>query len=179
MFETALGWMGLAWRGEALVAFQLPGAGRDAAEAGLRRRLPLPASPAAAPPRWIEDLVAAVQRYAGGERVDFSGIAVDLSGLDPLRRAIYQEIRALGYGQTTTYGGIAARLSRPGAAREVGQAMGANPVPLIVPCHRVLAAGNRLGGFSAPGGSDSKLRMLMLEGVRLGPVSEGQASFGF
>lgn len=179
VFETALGWMGAAWRGRALVAFQLAAASRDATERGLRRRLLLPDIETPETPLWIAALVQTVQRYALGERVDFSGVTVDLSGLDPLRRAIYEDIRTLGFGETTTYGGLAAKLGRPGAAREVGQAMGANPVPLIVPCHRVLAAGNRLGGFSAPGGADSKLRMLMLEGVRLGPVVEGQASFGF
>jgi methylated-DNA-[protein]-cysteine S-methyltransferase len=97
---------------------------------------------------------------------------------------IYEEVRRLGWGQTTTYGSIAKALGEgPEVAREVGQAMARNPVPLIIPCHRVLATGGKIGGFSAPGGSEAKARMLALEGVQPAadarPKSDAQANFGF
>ena len=88
--------------------------------------------------------------------MDFSSVAVDLEGVDLFRRAIYQAARKLGFGQTTTYGGLADAAGQPGKARETGEALGRNPVPIIVPCHRIVAAGGKIGGFSAPGGSATK-----------------------
>ena len=93
---------------------------------------------------------------------------------------IYAATRKVGWGETTTYGSLAKSLGAgPEAARDVGEAMAKNPVPLIIPCHRVLAAGGKVGGFSAPGGSATKTRMLELEGVRLGPPAPAQRSFAF
>ncbi|WP_037170968.1 MGMT family protein, partial [Rhizobium sp. Pop5] len=93
---------------------------------------------------------------------------------------IYAAARRVGWGHTTTYGALAKELGvGPEAARDVGQAMAKNPVALIIPCHRVLAAGGKIGGFSAPGGSSSKARMLELEGVQLGPPPPAQQSLGF
>jgi len=125
------------------------------------------------------ETVAAVERYFRGERVDFSHSRLDLSDQDPLYRQIYQSVRGIGWGQTTTYGAVAKELGAgPEAAREVGQAMARNPVPLIIPCHRVLAAGGHVGGFSAPGGAAAKKRMLELEGVRFdGQLSPQQSLF--
>ena len=104
---------------------------------------------------------------------------VDLAGVDDFRLAIYEAARKLGFGETTTYGELAKRAGHAGLPRETGQALGANPVPLIIPCHRILAAGGKIGGFSAPGGSTTKERMLALEGVRVGPPPAPQQSFGF
>jgi methylated-DNA-[protein]-cysteine S-methyltransferase len=111
--------------------------------------------------------------------VDFSAVPVDLTGVDAFRLAIYDAARRLGFGETTTYGELAKRAGHGGLPRETGAALGANPVPLIIPCHRIVAAGGKIGGFSAPGGSVSKERMLTLEGVHVGPPPPAQASFGF
>lgn len=125
------------------------------------------------------EVVAAVKRYFDGEKVDFSGVRVDLAGHEELFKQIYASTRRVGWGQTTTYGTLAKEIGTgPEVARDVGQAMAKNPVPLIIPCHRVLAAGGRIGGFSAPGGSSAKLRMLELEGVRVGPPHSSQQTLG-
>jgi methylated-DNA-[protein]-cysteine S-methyltransferase len=111
--------------------------------------------------------------------VDFSNVSLDLGGQDEFFRKIYAAARRLGWGQTTTYGSLAQELGAgPEAARDVGQAMARNPVPLIIPCHRVLAAGGKLGGFSAPGGSSTKQHMLEMEGVRLAPQKPAQQTLG-
>jgi methylated-DNA-[protein]-cysteine S-methyltransferase len=107
-----------------------------------------------------------LQRYFAGEEVNFSDVAVDLSGLSDFQQKLYQLLRGVGWGQTTTYGELARALGCPDA-RDVGQAMGKNPVPIIVPCHRVLAAGSKIGGFSAPGGAVTKEKLLALEGVHV------------
>jgi methylated-DNA-[protein]-cysteine S-methyltransferase len=109
-----------------------------------------------------------VQRYFEGEATDFSGVELDLGEQEDFLQQVYAAARRVGWGQTTTYGALAKELGAgPEAARDVGQAMARNPVPLIIPCHRVLATGGRIGGFSAPGGAATKLRMLELEGVEL------------
>jgi methylated-DNA-[protein]-cysteine S-methyltransferase len=105
---------------------------------------------------------------------------LDLDDQDAFFQRIYAAARQIGWGQTTTYGTLAKQLGvGPEAARDVGQAMASNPVPLIIPCHRVLAAGGKLGGFSAPGGSSTKARMLALEGVLVEPARPAQRSFSF
>ena len=127
-----------------------------------------PAAPARLqPPAQIASVIGDIARYLAGERVDFSAIAVDLGGMDDFRRSLYEALRAVGFGATTTYGALAKRLGLDGpeAARDVGAAMGQNPVPIVIPCHRVLAAGGKLGGFSAPGGVATKQKLLALEGV--------------
>jgi methylated-DNA-[protein]-cysteine S-methyltransferase len=124
--------------------------------------------------------IAAVMRYFEGEETDFSGFKLDLGGQDPFFERIYEAARRIGWGRTTTYGGLAKELGAgPEAARDVGQAMARNPVALIIPCHRVLAAGGKVGGFSASGGSADKRRMLALEGVHLEPSPPAQQSFQF
>ncbi|MBA3447924.1 MAG: methylated-DNA--[protein]-cysteine S-methyltransferase [Pseudaminobacter sp.] len=179
VFETALGFMGVAWSPAGLTRLRL--AERDAA--AIERRLSgsasAPQSQSSDAPRWIAELIQAIKAYAKGEAVEFSRVAVDLAGVDDFPRAIYAAARRLSFGEVTTYGELAALAGHPGLARETGAALGANPVPLVVPCHRILAAGGRIGGFSAPGGSIAKERMLRLEGVRVGPPAPAQASFGF
>ena len=121
-----------------------------------------------------------MKQYFQGVEVDFSDIRLDLEGQDEFFKEIYAAARRVGWGRTTTYGALAKELGvGPLAARDIGQAMAKNPVALIIPCHRVLAAGGKVGGFSAPGGSASKVRMLALEGVRVGPPEQAQQSFGF
>jgi methylated-DNA-[protein]-cysteine S-methyltransferase len=168
IFETALGYCGIVWNEAGVLRFRLPEKTAEIAERNLLRRTP-EAKPAEPPPH-IADAVAAAKRYFVGEAIDFAAIELDLSAQDELFKTIYAAARRVGYGQTTTYGALAKELGDNWElARDVGQAMAKNPVPLIIPCHRVLAAGNKLGGFSAPGGTDTKVQMLELEGVHLGP----------
>ena len=169
VFETALGFAGIAWNDAGIIRFQLPSANADATTRNLLRRVP-GAAPTEPPPH-IADTVTAAKRYFAGEKVDFSNLTLDLAGQDDLFREIYAAARRVGYGETTTYGGLAKAIGRTDweAARDVGQAMAKNPVALIIPCHRVLAAGGKVGGFSAPGGADTKLKLLELEGVVLEP----------
>jgi methylated-DNA-[protein]-cysteine S-methyltransferase len=167
VFDTAIGPCGVAWTARGLVAVQLPEANRTATE----RRLAAKAhsAGAAGPPPSVARLIADIKRSLAGEAVDFSAVEVDLSSLDPFRRQLYGAMRALAWGATTTYGALAREVGRTDAeaARDVGQAMGRNPVPIVIPCHRVLAAGNKLGGFSARGGTATKAKLLALEGVHL------------
>lgn len=178
IFETAGGFCGIAWSGAGITRFQLPTRNAEATERLLRRRMP-GAEPDTPTPE-VAEAVAAVQRYFDGEETDFSGVALDLAGQDAFFQQIYAAARRVGWGHTTTYGALAKELGAgPEAARDVGEAMARNPVALIIPCHRVLAAGGKVGGFSAPGGATAKLRMLALEGVHLEPPRPAQQSFGF
>ena len=147
---------------------------RAAAQAsGARRRTRAPRSD-------IAEVVAAAKRYFEGEETDFSSVRLDLAGKDAFFRQIYDALRRVGWGRTTTYGALAKEVGAGReAARHVGQAMARNPAPLIIPCHRVLAAGGKIGGFSAPGGSKTKIRMLELEGVRVAPPPALQPTFDF
>jgi methylated-DNA-[protein]-cysteine S-methyltransferase len=178
LFETQAGTCAIAWGPAGIVRFRLPGQGADATERGLLRLLPdaVPC-PAGSEPPAIAVAIDQAQRYFAGEPVDFSDLALDLSAQSEFFQRIYAALRRVGWGRTTTYGNLAKELGAgPEAARDVGQAMAQNPIPLIVPCHRVLAAGGKVGGFSAPGGSTSKRRMLELEGVNLDPPPPAQPS---
>jgi methylated-DNA-[protein]-cysteine S-methyltransferase len=164
LFETALGVCGVAWNDEGLSRVQLPAADRAATErrllGGSRDSVP------SQPPPWVERLIADIARYASGEPTDFSGIKVDLRRFGPFHHALYAAARSIRWGETRSYGDLARVIGEPDA-RAVGQAMGHNPVPIVIPCHRVLAAKRAIGGFSAPGGAATKRRLLALEGVRL------------
>jgi len=127
----------------------------------------------------VAGLVVGIRAYMGGDTVDFSDVPLDLEGVDPFGRAIYAATRQLNLGETTSYGELARRAGHPGMAREAGAALGANPVPLVIPCHRVLAAGGKIGGFSAAGGAVTKQKMLALEGVHVGPPPPAQQAFRF
>lgn len=102
-----------------------------------------------------------------GEAIDLLAIELDMERVPPFHRRVYEVARTVPPGKTLSYGEIAARLGDPGVARAVGQALGRNPCPIIVPCHRVLAAGGKIGGFSANGGVTTKLRLLLIEGARM------------
>ena len=178
IFETAGGFCGIAWSDAGITRFQLPTRSAEATERLLQRRLP-GAEPGAPPPE-VAAAVAAAQRYFAGEETDFSSFTLDLGEQTAFFTQIYAAARQVGWGRTTTYGTLAKELGAgPEAARDVGQAMAQNPVALIIPCHRVLAAGGKLGGFSAPGGATAKLRMLALEGIDLAPPPPAQRSFAF
>jgi methylated-DNA-[protein]-cysteine S-methyltransferase len=175
VFENAQGFCIIAWSETGITRFRLPEASAQATERGLKRRLP--DASAAPPPREITGVVEAAKRYFAGERVDFSAAVLDLGDADALFLRIYAAARRLAWGETTTYGALAKTLGDNWElARDVGQAMAKNPIPLIIPCHRVLAAGGKIGGFSAPGGSATKTKMLEIEGVRLGAAEDTQGT---
>jgi methylated-DNA-[protein]-cysteine S-methyltransferase len=178
VFETEMGFCAVAWSEAGVARFQLPVRSADAAERLMRRRA-LGAEPGS-PPEDVAAAVEAAKRYFRGEEVDFSQVRLDLAGVDAFFVEIYAALRRVGWGATTTYGALASEIGAPReAARDVGEAMARNPAPLIIPCHRVLAAGGRIGGFSAPGGSATKMRMLGLEGVRVQPPAPAQTAFSF
>jgi methylated-DNA-[protein]-cysteine S-methyltransferase len=167
LFATAFGPCGVAWNDGGLTRLQLPERDGPATERRLQRRAEI-VRPGEAP-EWVAWAVVALQRYFAGRPVDFAGICLDLSGCSGFHQRIYEALRGIGWGKTTTYGALAAQVGSPDAARAIGQAMGRNPLPIIVPCHRVLASGGKIGGFSAHGGATTKERLLELEGVARQP----------
>lgn len=163
VFDTAIGRCALLWRGGLVVGAALPEADDARLEASLQRRFP-GAEPQAAPP-FVVEAAGRIVRLLGGERLDLSDIPLDLAGCSPFERAVYGAAQAIPCGETRTYGELASAVGQPGAAQAVGLALGRNPVPILVPCHRILAAGGRTGGFSAPGGVATKFRILQIEGA--------------
>ena len=178
IFETAKGFCAMAWGENGIAGFRLPGeTAQETRNAMLRR---LPSAVEAEPSVRIGQVIERVRTCFAGDAADFSDLALDLSGQTDLYRRIYDATRRLGWGKATTYGTLAGELDLGAAgAWTIGQAMAKNPIPLIIPCHRVLAAGGKLGGFSAPGGTVSKQRMLELEGLPSVEASPAQQSFGF
>ncbi len=168
-FETALGRCGLVWSERGIVASLLP----DATAARLRRRHPS-AQPTIELPPHIAHAVAAIRALLAGEVRDLSDIVLDERGIPEFRRQVHALTRAIPPGQTRTYGEIANALGQPGAARAVGRAEGDNPFPPIVPCHRVMGAGGEPTGFSAPGGVETKRRMLLIEARAAGQLAGDQ-----
>lgn len=184
LFETVAGFVALGWNDAGISVLRLPATSAYEADRALLRRFPDAAR--TEPPLPVRGVVDAVIRYFAGEKVDFTATPVDMDEQEPFFEQVYAFVRKLGWGETTTYGAVAKALGAgPEFARDVGQAMARNPVPLIVPCHRVTGAGGKIGGFSAPGGSMSKARMLELEGVVIdaGPAlaveEKAQPSFDF
>jgi methylated-DNA-[protein]-cysteine S-methyltransferase len=166
LFDTAIGACGIAWTGEAIVGVQLP----EATRAGTLRRLCRPSGlvEEAVPPAFVQQAITRIQALLQGERDDLRDLPLDLSAVPEFHRRVYEAARAIPPGEVLTYGEVARRIGEPGAARAVGQALGRNPFAPVVPCHRVLAAGGRSGGFSAEGGADTKLKMLEIEAARFG-----------
>ena len=161
LFDTAIGRCAIAWNATGIAGVQLPEAHELETRGRLARRFAdatlTPPGPHAA--RAIAGIVALLR----GEPIDLSPIVLDQAGVPEFHQRVYAVARTISPGQTLTYGDIAKRLGVAGSARAIGQAMGRNPFPIIVPCHRVLAAGGKLGGFSAHGGGATKQRMLAIE----------------
>jgi methylated-DNA-[protein]-cysteine S-methyltransferase len=163
-FETAIGRCALLWRGGLVVGAALPEADEASQRASLAARFP--GADEAEPPAFVAETVALVVRHLAGEKVEFSSIPIDLGSASDLERKVYEAARRIPCGEVRTYGEIAREIGAPGAAQAVGAALGRNPVPILVPCHRVLATGGRSGGFSAPGGVATKFRILEIERAR-------------
>ncbi|MFI5012498.1 MAG: methylated-DNA--[protein]-cysteine S-methyltransferase [Hyphomicrobiales bacterium] len=165
LFDTAIGPCGIAWSEHGLTRLQLPQSDRAATERRLTGRSGSAAAEEVPPP--AREAIAKVQRHLGGERSDFAGIVLDLEGVSPFDRKVYEAARSVAWGRTLGYGELASLAGFPGEAREVGQALGRNPIAIIIPCHRILAKGKKIGGFSAYGGTLTKEHLLSLEGVAL------------
>lgn len=166
IFETSIGLCGIVWGEHGIVGVQLPEAteGRTRARLQKRFRDAIEAPPPPAIATTIENIVALLD----GRPADFSEAPLDTKALPEFNRQVYEIISALPPGEIMTYGEIAKRLGKePQAARDVGQALGENPIPIIIPCHRVLAANGRPGGYSGSGGVKTKLKLLTIEGAKL------------
>jgi methylated-DNA-[protein]-cysteine S-methyltransferase len=165
LFDTAIGRCAIAWNTRGVIAVQLPENRERDTRTRMRKVCPDGAEtpPPSLVQRWIEAIVALL----AGNRSDLGKIQLDLTGLPPFHCRVYEVARSIPPGETLTYGDIAARLGDPGAARAVGQALGRNPFAIVVPCHRVLAAHGKMGGFSANGGVATKLRLLDIEGAKI------------
>jgi methylated-DNA-[protein]-cysteine S-methyltransferase len=164
LFDSPIGRCAVAWNARGIAGVLLP----EARELATRRRMQrrFPQAREAAPPPDVQLVVDGIVALLRGEASDLSAANLDMDGVAPFERRVYEVARTIPPGATLTYGEIAARLGERGLARDVGRALGRNPFPIIVPCHRVLAAGGKPGGFSANGGITTKLRMLSIERAR-------------
>lgn len=169
LFPTAIGFCGIAWGARGITGVQLPEPDEAATRARMASRFPSSAEVDAPPDaQQAMDAVTALLRGTPAEPVDLRNIVLDLEAVPPFHQRVYAVARAIPPGETITYGELARQLGEPGAARAVGQALGANPFAPVVPCHRILAADGRSGGFSASGGVSTKLRLLEIEKARFG-----------
>jgi methylated-DNA-[protein]-cysteine S-methyltransferase len=163
-FETSLGTCALAWSAAGLTHAWLPGADTATLRRTVARRCP-EAAEIRPEGHWAERVDAIVSLLAGVP-VDLTAVPLDESGIDPFDRRVYAVTRTIPPGRVLTYGDVAARVAGDASARAVGQSLGRNRMPIVVPCHRVVASGNGLGGFSAPGGTSTKRRLLAIENAR-------------
>ena len=167
VFSSDIGWIALAWRGSQLVQVSFANPSPAAAMQRIDVAQGIEPDDLDDAPAWIQKLAANLQRYVAGEKVSFSKVPLDMDGATEFQRRIQDACRAIPRGRVLSYGELAAAAGSPGAARAVGSAMRTNRFPLVVPCHRVVAAGGNLGGFSCPQGVDVKRKLLALEGVTL------------
>jgi methylated-DNA-[protein]-cysteine S-methyltransferase len=163
LFDTAIGPCGIAWGPRGVIGLQLPEADSDTARRRLAKRFAQ--AEETTPPPDIQRAIDAIRELLNGEKADLSAIPLDMARVPAFNRQVYAIARAVPPGATLTYGEIAEKLGDRLLARDVGQAMGRNPFPIVVPCHRVLAAGGGIGGFSASGGIRTKRKMLAIESV--------------
>lgn len=161
LFDTAIGRCGIAWNARGVVGVQLPEGSEQDTRSRLRRRFA--EAREAPPPVPVQRAIDGVVALLRGEPSELDAVTLDMEGVPPFHRRVYEVARAIPPGTTLSYGEVAARMGEPGAARDVGQALGQNPFAIIVPCHRVLAANGKVGGFSARGGVRTKLRLISSE----------------
>src|SRR3989475_5070544 len=159
LFATPIGRCAIVWSERGIAAVRLPERRDSETRARLLKRFPHARE--ALPPRPVQDALARVVALLQGQAIDLSSIALDLDGVPDFDREVYRVARSIPCGSTTTYGEIAARLNEPGSARDVGMALARNPFAIVVPCHRVLAAGGEAGGLSATGGVTTQRGVLM------------------
>lgn len=179
-FLTELGWMAVAWHDTVMLGNAFGHASRRSAELALAESLGSAQAfcrvdaegQAEDLPAWLNETVELLQRFALGEPVDFSSVPVSLDHLTPFAKRVVAACRRIAWGQTRSYGELAAECGSPGAARAVGSVMAKNRYPLVVPCHRVLGAGGSLGGYSAPDGLKMKRRLLAMERTAAVPLSK-------
>jgi methylated-DNA-[protein]-cysteine S-methyltransferase len=163
LFDTAIGSCGIAWGERGIFAVQLPMSEPEKTRKRIRQRYAgIEETP---PPAEVQRAIAAIVGLLAGKPNDLADVALDLEGVPEFDRGVYDIARSIPPGKTLTYGDIAKRLGGVELSRDVGQALGHNPCPIVVPCHRVLAAGGKPGGFSANGGVATKLKMLAIEGA--------------
>lgn len=164
LFETEIGACAIAWQtGDApvVVGFNFP----EETDLETERRIGRRGKKASEIPSEIADVIVKCQRHLARDLQDFHGVPIDWGRFDSFARRVYEAALDIPVGQTRTYGQLAKSLNEPQAAQAVGQALGSNPIPLIIPCHRILAAGGKMGGFSAPGGLQTKEKLLLIEGA--------------
>lgn len=162
-FDTAFGRAAIAWSEAGVAALAFPGGDDKAIVRSLSKRAP--GAVEAAPPEDIRRLIDDIRALFEGEKRDLAYAALDLEGLGDFERSVYRETLKIPPGETRTYGDIARALGDAALSQRVGQALGRNPFPIVVPCHRVVGADGRMTGFSAPGGTDAKMRLLKREGA--------------
>lgn len=179
LFDTPIGRCGIGWNASGIATLALPEAKVTATRARLRERHP--EAKETTPPKDVALAIERILALLRGEASDLAAIAVDLSGLPPFHRRVYEMARTIPPGTTLSYGQVATRLGSPGSARAVGQALGRNPLAIVVPCHRVLAANGKIGGFTANGGLDTKRKLLAIEAlaVRRAPAVDDGHGFDF
>jgi len=166
LFDTAIGVCGIVWSARGIAGVQLPEANEAATRARVKRRFA--GAQEATPPPDVQRVVDGIVTLLRGEPHDFGDVTLDFGNAPEFNRKVYDIALTIPPGRTMTYGEIAERLGDKLLAREVGTALGQNPIPLIMPCHRVLAAGGKTGGFSGSGGVVTKLRLLSIEGAQPG-----------
>ncbi|WP_236795975.1 methylated-DNA--[protein]-cysteine S-methyltransferase [Amycolatopsis sp. GM8] len=164
VFGTAIGHCGIAWGEGGVVGVRLPDGSAGLTRARLHASYPDAAE--TEPPEPVRQAIADIVALLRGESRDLLQIPLDLGGVPDFHRRVYEIARTIPPGKTLTYGDVASRLGMPGSAQAVGRALGRNPFPIVVPCHRVLGADGKMVGFSAPGGVETKRRMLVIEGAR-------------
>ena len=165
IFDSAIGPCGIAWGGRGIHAVQLPMGSEDKTRGRIRQRYGEIAEAPPPPPAQVQRAIDGMVELLAGKPNDLADVVLDLDGVPEFNRGVYDIARSIPPGQTLTYGDIAKRLGGVELSRDVGQALGRNPCPIVVPCHRVLAAGGKPGGFSANGGVVTKLKMLAIEGA--------------
>ena len=179
IFDTPIGCCGIAWNSRGICAVQLPEADERKTRDRLVRRCPQ--ARLAAAPLDAQRAIDAILALLRGKPSDFSAVALDMDCIPAFERRVYEIARAIPPGATLSYGEIASRIGDRSLAPEVGRALGQNPFAIIVPCHRVLGAAGKVGGFSAKGGVVTKLRLLAIEGAGTRDASTlfaGDAAFG-
>ncbi|MGL4489044.1 MAG: methylated-DNA--[protein]-cysteine S-methyltransferase [Rhizobiaceae bacterium] len=168
LFSTPLGDCAIAWRGDKICGSHLPEATPDLTASKIAKRAG--AAAVTSPPDFVQVAIEDILQLLSGQPNDLTGIDLDFSNIEPFASKVYHLSRAIKPGQTKTYGDLARDLGDKSYAQAVGRALGANPFPIIIPCHRILGVGGKLTGFSAGGGLSTKLKLLEIEKAQIGDV---------